>query len=252
MVHGSGSAVSLVTPVPSGPRQPGQFPARAAVVRVKFPDVVAAVPLLFTKEPLMVNNSAVVNPFKSIKVPALMLVNVVVPNAASLPNLTVPPVIVVAPLYVFAPDKVHVPASFFSKVPVPLITPDAVTFPVPPIIAAVVSVISPKVVAAVALLLTKDPLMVNNSAVVNPFKSTIAPDAIVVAPTVLPNPRSLPNLKVPADTVIAASCEEDPDKTNVPAPDLIKVAAVDIEEVISPEKVVEVPEIFMVEEPSFI
>ena len=30
----SGSSVSVVTPVPSGPRQPGQFPARAAVVRV--------------------------------------------------------------------------------------------------------------------------------------------------------------------------------------------------------------------------
>ena len=31
----SGSAVSLVTPVPSGPRQPGQLAARAAVLRVK-------------------------------------------------------------------------------------------------------------------------------------------------------------------------------------------------------------------------
>jgi hypothetical protein len=94
--------------------------------------------------------------------------------------------------------------------------------------------------------------MLKSSAVANPFKSTIAPEAIVVAPTVLPKPWSLPNLKVPADTVIAASWVEEPDKTNVPAPDLIKVAAVDIEEVITPEKVVVVPEIFMVEEPSFI
>jgi hypothetical protein len=51
---------------------------------------------------------------------------------------------------------------------------------------------------------------------------------------------------------MAASWVEAPDKINVPVPDLIKVAAVDIEDVIEPEKVVVVPEIFMVEEPSFI
>jgi hypothetical protein len=144
-----------------------------------------------------------------------------------------------------------VPVPVFCKVPAPLTTPDAVTFPDPPIIAAEGRVISPEVVAAVALLLTKDPLMLKSSAVANPFKSTVAPEAIVVAPTVLPNPWSLPNLNVPADTVIAASWVEEPDKTNVPVPDLIKVAAVDIEDVIEPEKVVVVPEI-IVEEPSFI
>ena len=87
--------VPVLLMIPSAVTSPVP-PMMAAVVRVKFPDVVAAVPLLFTKDPLMVKSSAVVNPFKSIKVPALMLVNVVVPNAASLPNFTVPPVIVVA------------------------------------------------------------------------------------------------------------------------------------------------------------
>ena len=163
-------------------------PMMAAVVRVIFPEAIAGFPLLLTKDPLMVKSSAVVYPFKSTKVPNKIVVAVVVPKAASLPNFTVPPVIVVTPVYVFAPDKSQTPASFFSKVPVPLITPDAVTLPEPPIIAAVTRDMLPEAVAALALLFTKNPLIANCSAVENPFKSTIAPDAIVVAPTVLPNP----------------------------------------------------------------
>ena len=151
------------------------------------------------------------------------------------------------------PLNVQVPAPDLVKVPEPEIIPETVASPVPPKIAAaaVVRVMAPDALAVLALLFTSEPLIANCSAVANPFKSTIAPDAIVVAPTVLPKPWSLPNLKVPADTVIAASWVEEPDKTNVPAPDLIKVASVDIEEVITPEKVV-VDEIFMVEVPSFI
>ncbi len=102
-----------------------------------------------------------------------------------------------------APVKVQVPAPDFVNVPVPPIIPDAVAVPVPPIIAAVVRVIFPDVVAAPALLFTNEPLMVKSSAVVNPFKSTKAPDSIVVAVVVL-NAALFPNCIVPAVTVVAA------------------------------------------------
>ena len=86
------------------------------------------------------------------------------------------------------------PVPDLVSVPVPLMIPDAVVIPalVPPKIAAVVSVIAPDAVA-VPVLLTMEPLIVNGSAVVNPFKSIVAPDAMVVAPDTLPNAALFPN-----------------------------------------------------------
>ncbi len=66
-------------------------------------------------------------------------------------------------------DRIQVPVPVFCNVPVPLITPDAVASPVPPRIAAVVRVMVPEAVDAVALLLARDPLGVDGSAVLNPF-----------------------------------------------------------------------------------
>ncbi len=51
------------------------------------------------------------------------------------------------------------------------------------------------------LLLTNEPLSVKGSAVVYPFKSRMAPEEIVVA-AVVPSPTLLPNLSVPAVTVV--------------------------------------------------
>ena len=100
-----------------------------------------------------------------------------------------------------APINVQVPDPDFVNVPVPPIIPDTDAFPVPPRIAAVVRVIFPDVVAEVPLLFTNDPLMVNSSAVVNPFKSTIAPDEIVVD-AVVPNASLLPSFNVPTLTEV--------------------------------------------------
>ena len=89
------------------------------------------------------------------------------------------------------------------KVPLLLITPDAVALPDPPKMAAVVSVIVPDAVAAVVLLFKSDPEIVKISAVVCPFKSTKAPDLMVVE-AVVPNAALLPNFNVPPVTVVAA------------------------------------------------
>ena len=90
------------------------------------------------------------------------------------------------------PDNVHVPAPDLVRVPVLEIIPEIVASPVPPKIAAVVSVMAPDAVAAETLLFTKEPLIVNSSAVVNPFKSTV-PLAAMVVTTVEPNAALLPN-----------------------------------------------------------
>ncbi len=183
--------VAVASPVP---------PMIAAVVRVIFPDIVEAVALLFNNEPLIVKSSAVIKPFKSTMAPDAIVVTVVVPNAALFPSFKVPALTVVAALYVLAIVNVQVPAPDLVNVPVPPIIPDAVAVPVPPRIAAVVRVITP-VALAVPLLLTNEPLIVNSSAVVNPFKSTIAPDEMAVA-VVVPNASLLPSFKVPALTVV--------------------------------------------------
>lgn len=177
-------------------------PIIAAVVRVMVPDAVAAVALLFTRDPLLVKISEEVNPFKSTVAPDEMVVSTVEPNAVLLPNFSVPVVTVVAALYVFTPDKVHIPAPVFCRVPVLLIIPDEVTLPLPPKIAAVVRVMAPDAIEAVALLFTKEPLTVKSSAVVNPFKSKIAANEMVVL-AVVPKAALLPNFKVPTLTVPA-------------------------------------------------
>jgi hypothetical protein len=111
-------------------------------------------------------------------------------------TLSVPKLMVTPPLKVFVPLKVQVLVPNFVKDPVPLITPEAVATPVPepPKVAAPDKVIAPDAVAAVALLFTRDPMTVNSSAVVLPFKSTEAPEAIVVA---MAEPKAvlLPNVK---------------------------------------------------------
>ena len=78
--------------------------------------------------------------------------------------------------------------------------PDDITFPIPPIIAAVVRVMSPDNVA-VPLKFMREPLMVNTSAVLNPFNSTMAPDAMVV-PVDVPKALELPICMLPALTVV--------------------------------------------------
>ena len=90
------------------------------------------------------------------------------------------------------PVNVQVPAPDLVRLPVLEIIPERVASPVPPIIAAVVSVMAPDAVAAEALLFTKEPLIVNSSDVVNPFKSIVALAAMVVA-TVEPNAALFPN-----------------------------------------------------------
>ena len=192
------AAVARPAPVP---------PKIAAVVSVIAPDAVAAFALLFTSEPLIVNGSVVVKPFKStVAFNAIVVTADVVLNASLLPSINFPALTVVIALYVFTPLNNQVLlAPVFVNVPVPLITPDAVATPapVPPKIAAVVRVISPDAVAAVALLFTKKPLSIMGSAVVEPFKSRVAPNAIVVAVDVLPKALLLPTVNVPVLTVVA-------------------------------------------------
>ena len=190
------AAVARPVPVP---------PKIAAVVSVMAPDAVAAFALLFTSEPEIVNGSGVVKPFKStVAFNAIEVTADVVLSASLLPSINLPTLTVVIALYVFTPLNCQVPVPFFVNVPVPLITPDAVATPapVPPKIPAVVSVISPDAVAAVALLFTKEPLSVMGSAVVEPFKSRVAPDATVVEADVLPKAPLLPTVNVPVLTVV--------------------------------------------------
>ncbi len=178
-------------------------PKMADVVSVMAPDAIADVALLFSSDPEIMNISGVVCPFKSTMAPDMMVVEMFVPNAALLPNFKVPPDTVVAPVYVFVAVKNQVPASFFSIVPAPLIMPEAIASPVPPIIAALVRVIFPESVADVPLLFTNEPLTVKSSAVIKPFKSTKAFNAMVVA-VVVPNAALFPSFKVPTLTVVAA------------------------------------------------
>ena len=198
-------------------------PRIAIVVRVMVPDAVAA-PLLLTNEPLTVNSSAVVNPFKSTVAPDEMEVAVVVPNASLLPNLNVPAVTAVVPLYVFTPVKIQVPVPDLVNVPMPLTMPDAVAIPapVPPKMAALVRLIAPDAVAAVALLFTNEPLTVNGSAVVNPFKSTVVPNAIDVDPDAFPKAVLLPSINEPAFNVVAPVYRFAPDKVSARVPFLIR------------------------------
>ncbi len=205
-------------------------PNIADVVRVMRPDEVEAVTLLFTKEPLMVKGSADATPFKSTEAPDAMMVMpvtaVVVPRPAAFPNLRVPSLIVVMLLNVLTPLNVHVPVPVFFSVPVLLIIPDAVAFPVPPKMAAVVRVIVPDAVAAVLLLFTSKPLLVKGSADAKPFKSTVAPDAMLVMPVpavVLPRPAAFPNLIIPAFTYITPIKVFAPLNVQVPVPILLGV-----------------------------
>lgn len=99
-----------------------------------------------------------------------------------------------------APDNVQVPEPVFCKVPVPLMTPVEMTSPDPPNIAAVVSVIPPVVIAPVPLLFISEPLMLNDSDVTIPLRSTVAPAAMVVA-VAFPSAVACPSLSTPADTV---------------------------------------------------
>jgi hypothetical protein len=102
------------------------------------------------------------------------------------------------------------------RVPVLLITPKAVALPDPPKMAAVVSVIVPDAVAAVVLLFKSDPEIMKISAVVCPFKSTKAPDLMVVE-AVVPNAALLPNFKVPPVTMVVPEYVFVPVKSQVPA-----------------------------------
>jgi hypothetical protein len=183
-------------------------PKMAVPVSVINPEAVP-VPLLFTRDPLTINGSDEVNPFKSTEAPDKIVVfPAFVPNAPltvvafETPHLMVPALTVVLALYVFAPDNVQVPDPLFVSVPVPLMTPEAVTFPEPPMIAEVERLMIPDVVDAVPLLFTSEPLMTNCSIEANPFKSTKAPNEMVVA-TADPKPALLPSFRMPALTVVA-------------------------------------------------
>jgi hypothetical protein len=83
-------------------------------------------------------------------------------------------------------------------------------------LAAVVSVIVPDAVAAVVLLFKSDPEIVKISAVVCPFKSTKAPDLMVVE-AVVPNAALLPNFKVPPVTMVVPEYVFVPVKSQIPA-----------------------------------
>lgn len=122
------------------------------------------------------------------------------------------------------------------NVAVPLIIPDAVAIPVPPIMATEDNMMLPDAVA-VPLLFTSEPLTVNGSAVVNPFKLTIAPNAIVVAPDALPRAPLLPIVNVPALTVVAPTYVFAPENVRAPVPFLIR-DTVPLPSLITPEKIV--------------
>jgi hypothetical protein len=164
-------------------------PRIAAVVSVMGPDEAAAVELLFTSEPLIVIGSATENPFKSTVVPDAMIVKprfacevLVVPKALAFPNLMVPAFTYIIPIKVFAPLNVQVPVPTLLGVP-ELMTPVAITSPVPPMVETPKeddSMMAPDAITAVVPLFNKDPWTVNGSAVANPFKSTKAPNCIMV------------------------------------------------------------------------
>ena len=189
--------VAITSPVPPIVETPREED------RMMAPDAINAVALLFNKDPWTVNGSEVAYPFKSTVAPNEIFVTAVVPKAALLPIFKAPALTVVAPLYVFTPLKIQVPAPDLVNVPVLEIIPETLTLPVPPKIAALVRVIFPEDVADVSLLFTNDPLIIKSSAVIKPFKSTKAFNAIVVA-VVVPNAALFPSFNVPALTVVAA------------------------------------------------
>ena len=135
------------------------------------------------------------------------------------------------------PLNIQVPAPDLVKVPVPLITPEAVIVPVHEKVAAVERTISPEAVAADALLLASVPLMVNCSEVVVPFKSRVAPDAMVVLFAV-PNALLFPITILPALTVVNPEYVLVPDKVSEPVPVLVMDKEVAVPFSIKPENVV--------------
>jgi hypothetical protein len=102
------------------------------------------------------------------------------------------------------------------------ITPEIVALPEPPNIAAVLREMVPEAVAAVVLLFKSEPEITKISAVVCPFKSTKAPDLMVVD-AVVPNAALFPNLNVPPVTVVAPEYVFVPVKYHTPASFFSKV-----------------------------
>lgn len=212
-------------------------PIMAAFVRVMAPEVVEAEAPLFIKDPLIVKGTAVVNPFKSTLELLPMVVPGVVPKASLLPKIKRPLAMFVIPLKVFTPLNVQVPTPALVNVPVPLMIPEAVAAPAPLNIAAPDRLMAPDAVAWVTLLFSRDPLIVKGSAVVYPFKSTIAFKAMVVAADTLPKAALLPIVIVPALTVVAPVYKFTPDKVSAPVPFLIKISW-PLPSLMTPEKVV--------------
>ena len=94
----------------------------------------------------------------------------------------VPAFTYIIPIKVFAPPSVQVPAPILLGVP-ELMTPLAITSPVPPMVETPNEedkTMAPDAITAVVPLFNKDPWTVNGSAVANPFKSTKAPNCIMV------------------------------------------------------------------------
>ena len=75
------------------------------------------------------------------------------------------------------------------------------------------------------------------SAVVKPFKLTVAPNAIVVAVDVLPKALLLPIVNVPVLTVVVPTYVFAPDKVSASVPFLIR-ETVPLPSLITPEKIV--------------
>jgi hypothetical protein len=150
---------------------PFQFTALATVT-VAFAVIAPAPPNV--SAPLFVGSPNVTfapieNPFPSVRAvaesletttPAVFIVNVPVPSAASSPKRSVPAVTVTPPVNVFAPLRVSTDAPAFVKVPPPLTTPFqftalatvtvefAVIAPAPPNVSAPLFVVSPNVTFA--------------------------------------------------------------------------------------------------------
>jgi hypothetical protein len=150
---------------------PFQFTALATVT-VAFAVIAPAPPNvsapLFVPSP-NVTFAPIENPFPSVRAvaesletttPAVFIVNVPVPSAASSPKRSVPAVTVTPPVNVFAPLRVSTDAPAFVKVPPPLTTPFqftalatvtvafAVIAPAPPNVSAPLFVESPNVTSA--------------------------------------------------------------------------------------------------------
>ena len=168
-------------------------------MRVISPEVIAAVPLLLTKEPLIVKSSAVANPFKSTIAPkAIVVADEVLPSASLLLNFNVPALTVVVPTYVFAPDKVSIPVPFLTRdtVPLPsLITPEKVVLVV---LAPAVNVTDPDT----ELVMLPAPAM-DPTAKLNPFKSRVPVMVMALFATGPKTVVAAPTLIVPTEIVVA-------------------------------------------------